>query len=166
MGDRLVIQVRKNKKFLAALYSHWAASDGDLLFDRLWEKVEKIDNKADFEDLQICTVRAIYNTLAEYNSIFVTPGILIRSDIMDKPYISKESKIFLSNHSEFPESTNHNAFITVDEKIWYLWDSIAESTYDIDIGGECFIDYSAEIMERLEIWRNNFENKRNAYLNI
>lgn len=73
---------------------------------------------------------------------------------MNKPYISKESKVFLLNHPEFPASTDHNAFIAIDEKIWYLWDSIAESTYDINMG----LEFDERItIKKLEDWKKHFE---------
>lgn len=145
MGDRLVISIRHQGEFFAGAYMHWAASD--------WEVVDEILTKhldnacfhdADTVRTKKLAVEILQKTLDEYNNsveaidagLKVCKAGLVKDWIIGlenrKPYESEETVKFLQENDFIGEGTDHNAYITIDEHIWFDWNGWAEDVLDVD----------------------------------
>lgn len=138
MGDRLVVSIRHNGEFFAGAYLHWAASDEDK-FDEILTKY--LEEEACFHDedtvrTKALAVSCLQKAINEYNKNeeagIVTHWVISNTPDRQKLYVSEESEKFLQENTFIKEGKNHNAYITVDEHIWFDWEGWAEGIIDCD----------------------------------
>lgn len=164
MGDRLVVSIRHKGKFFAGAYLHWAAPDEDV-FDEILTKY--LEEEACFHDegtvrTKALAVSCLQKAIDEYNSHAENckAGVVTNWWISDstgadveKLYESEESKKFLEENNFIKEGTNHNAYITVDEHIWWEWNSWAEGLLDNDYDDRTLTEMSKDFEENFESLR-------------
>lgn len=166
MGDRLVVSIRHEGKFFAGAYLHWAASDEDVFDEILTKYLEE----ACFHDegtvrTKALAVSCLQKAIDEYNSDAENckAGVVTNWWISDadtkKLYESEESKKFLEENDFIKEGTNHNAYITVDEHIWWEWNNWAEGVLDNDYDDRTLTEMSKDFEENyksLREWEKEF----------